>query len=115
MRINKIQNNNQSFKSITVEKKNLRQIDMKKIIRPCLDSLREITDGYDITLKSCSVNQTGRNFISPRPAIEISIEPKIQSDKYISSAKLKMPIFDYETDSETLFDTIKSTIRNVFE
>ena len=113
MKINKIQSNNQTFGRISIDR-NIREIDMKKIINPCIDSLRDITQDYKVKLKSCSIMQKGKNYISPRPAIDIYIEPKTHSDEYISSASLKMPIKDYETDSETLFGTIKSMIRNVF-
>ena len=113
MKINRIQNNSQSFKSITIDSR-IRALDMKKVIKPCLDSIKEISEDYNIKLKSCSIIQKGRNFVSPRPAIGITIEPKVYSDEYISSASLKMPITDYKTDSDTLFCTIKSMIRNIF-
>ena len=113
MEINRIQSNNQTFGRISIDR-NIREIDMKKIIMPCIESLKEISEDYNIKLKSCSIIQKGRNFVSPRPAIDIAIEPKVYSDEYISSASLKMPITDYKTGSDTLFCTIKSMIRNVF-
>ena len=112
MKILGIQNNT-AFKGINIDR-NIRQIDMKKIIKPCMDSLKDISNGYNINSKSTSVLMHGKNHVSPRPAIDITITPKNESDAYICISKQTMPIRDYETDSETLFDIIKSTIRNIF-
>ena len=107
--LKKLQNNyNNSFRGLDY-KKVLPQ-DVKKYIKPYLQDFKNLAEDVNIELVSGTYMQNLKTFKTPRPAISINITPFICE---IPSSKHTM-ILSNATESEDLFDLVKTIVRNIF-
>ena len=110
MEISKIQNN-YSFKGL-----NYKQVCpdvVKRLIKPQRYALEDLAKDFDITLKSSSYMRKAKHFQTPTPSLDITITPKDEIYSNIPVSQNTM-LLSKETESEDLFDLIKTIIRNVF-
>ena len=112
MQISKLQNNyNNSFRGLDY-KKVLPQ-DVKKYIKPYLQDFKNLAEDVNIELVSGTYMQKSKTFMTPRPTISINITPKDEFICEIPSSKHTM-ILSNTTESEDLFDLVKTIVRNIF-
>ena len=72
MKISNI-HNGQTFRGLNLSK--VTPQDMKRVIEPCLTGLKKLAKKADIRLESSAVLQKFEHFQTPRPTINIFIDP----------------------------------------